>query len=447
MNELQAIVDAYEVARRDGKPAVLATVVAVEGSTYRRPGARMLLVEGDGWAAGSISGGCLEGDVAKKAWWRTQSGKPVLVTYDSRSADDDIAWGFGLGCNGLVQVLLERLPSDKSAAIEGTKSAFADSASRKPLREPSQSAQADFVSSPAADLFDGIPNDDSLAFVAGCLRGNEGGVLATVFRSENLSAPVGARLLVEAGGDVSGALAGTELGARVGDDACRALAAGLSETRTYTAPNGTETAVFLEVVLPPVPLVLFGAGHDAVPLARMGREVGWNVTIVDTRAVRPHPERFPGANVVLACAPDAVAARVPLTDRTVAVVMTHNYHDDGALLQTLLASPARYVGVLGPRRRTERLLADLAADGRVFDADAVARKLHAPVGLDVGADNPAEIALSVVAEIQAALTKRPGGPLRARQGPIHARPGTLTLPPDATTGTPSCALLTTPSLS
>lgn len=401
MNELQAIVDAYEVARRDNKPVVLATVVAVEGSTYRRPGARMLLT-GDGWAAGNISGGCLEGDVAKKAWWRTESGKPILVTYDSRSADDDIAWGFGLGCNGMVRVVLERL---------------------------------------------GPGADDHLAFVAHCLQRGEPGVLCTVFQANGAAAPpVGARLLLGADGAATDTLAGADFAAPLLADARRVLASGVSETHVYVAPDNGTAVVFLEAVLPPVPLVIFGAGHDAVPLTRLARELGWNVTVVDTRAVQPHPERFPGANTVLACAPDAVAVRVPLTARTVTVVMTHNYHDDGALLQTLLASPARYVGVLGPRRRTERLLADLAADGIVFNAEAGARKLHAPVGLDVGADNPAEIALSVVAEIQATLAGRMGGLLSDRQGPIHARPIPADFSsPEETTETPAC-LLTTPSL-
>ncbi len=404
MNELQAIVDAYKDARARNEPAILATVVAVEGSTYRRPGARMLLVEGDGWAAGSISGGCLESDVAKKAWWRTESGKPVLVTYDSRSADEDIAWGFGLGCNGVVRVLLERL-------------------------------------GPEAD-------GDHLAFVAHCLQCGEPGVLCTVFQADGeAAAPVGARLLLGANGAASGALTSAGFAAPLLADARRVLASGVSETQVYLAPNGGTAIVFLEAVLPPVPLVVFGAGHDAVPLARLARELGWNVTVVDTRAVRPHPERFPGANAVVACAPDAVAARVPLTGRSVAVVMTHNYHDDGALLQTLLASPARYVGVLGPRRRTERLLADLAADGHVFDAETALRTLRAPVGLDLGADNPAEIALSIVAEIQATLAGRAGGPLSDRQGPIHARPNAaqIALPPEATE-TPACALPTTRSL-
>jgi hypothetical protein len=106
MKETQAIIDAWNAARAQNQPAILATVVGAEGSTYRRPGARMLLTP-DGWAAGSISGGCLEGDIVRKAWWRTEAGAPVLVTYDSRSSDDDLAWGFGLGCNGVVRVLLE----------------------------------------------------------------------------------------------------------------------------------------------------------------------------------------------------------------------------------------------------------------------------------------------------------------------------------------------------
>lgn len=196
------------------------------------------------------------------------------------------------------------------------------------------------------------------------------------------------------------------------------LAAGVSRTATYPE---YEADVFLELVQPPPPLVIFGAGHDAVPMVYHAKGLGWHVTIVDTRAARPRPERFPDADAVIACPPEEVAATLALSERTAAVVMTHNYADDRRVLQALLDSPVGYIGQLGPRARTERLLAEISDDGFPLSPTHLAR-LHGPVGLDIGADNPEEIALAILAEIQSARAGRPGSPLRERQAPLHPRP-------------------------
>jgi xanthine/CO dehydrogenase XdhC/CoxF family maturation factor len=182
--------------------------------------------------------------------------------------------------------------------------------------------------------------------------------------------------------------------------------------------------VFFEVIEPPVPVVIFGAGHDALPLAHFAKALGWQVTVVDGRAAtRPETLRArfgDAADALIVCRPEAAPTRVPLDERTAVVVMTHNYQDDCTLVGALLPSPVPYLGVLGPRTRTERILAHLHATGAKWTA-AQAERLRAPVGLDIGADNADEIALSVIAEIRAALAGRDAAPLKRRAAPIHDR--------------------------
>ncbi len=372
MKELTEIVAAWEAVCRDGREAVLATVVGVSGSTYRRPGARMLLTT-EGRLAGSVSGGCLEGDLLKKAAWHTRAGA-ALVTYDSTD-EDDIVWGFGLGCNGVVQVLLERVSPEHPGPLSLLRAVLAQ-------RQP--------------------------------------GVIATVIASEQGAEQIGRRLLLSPEGETQSSLSDPALAKSVEADARAVCSLGESRTQDYPLTGGTVT-VFLEAVLPPEPLVIFGASHDAVPLVRLAKELGWHVTLVDTRAAQARPERFPDADAVVACPPEAIAERIFLDARTAAVVMTHHYPDDRRVLPALLASPAFYIGQLGPRARTERLLAEISDDGFALTADH-RRRLHGPVGLDLGADSPEEIALSIVAEIQAVRAGRAGGLLRERCEPLHLQP-------------------------
>ena len=378
MKELHEIVSAWERLCAEGRDAVLATVVGVSGSTYRRPGARMLLAP-EGRLAGSVSGGCLEGDLVKKAQWQTRNG-PALVTYDSTDADDDVVWGFGLGCNGVVQVLLERVSSDAPG----------------PLR-----------------------------LLQAVLREQKPGIIATVISEDAES--LGERLLLMPDGTRGSTLADAALAAQIEADAQDVLAAQKSDTRTYALSSDTQAVVFLEAVLPPLPLVIFGAGHDALPLVRFAKELGWHVTVADTRAAPARPERFPLADRVLAGSVEAVCVDIGLNAHTMAVVMTHNYPDDKRVLRALLASDVAYIGQLGPKARTERLLAEISDNGLPI-ADAHRKRLHGPVGLDLGADTPEQIALSIVAEIQAVQSGRAGGLLRDRRAPLHPHPAALAVP-------------------
>lgn len=363
MRELERILTAWAEHERNGEEAVLATVVDVKGSAYRKPGARMLMTAG-GQRIGSISGGCLEGDVAKKAWWWTESGHPVVRTYDTTS-EEDAVWEFGLGCNGVVRVLLERL-ARSSNLIE---------------------------------------------FLNACSRRRVPGAIATVIaapRSGDFE--IGQRLLVSAEGEVSGVFPG-ELRAVLARQAMNAIDAGQSRLVQHVSGSGV-IEVFVEVIAPPVPLTIFGAGHDAIPVVALSKELGWHVTVADGRPAYAQAGRFPLADEVVLTRRGDPLASVRLEADAVAVIMNHNYFADRAVLEELLRRPMRYIGLLGPRARAERMLAELGYA-------AAPEMLHAPIGLDIGADTPESIALSIVSEIQAVLADRPGSFLRSRFRPLE----------------------------
>jgi xanthine dehydrogenase accessory factor len=377
MTETQAIIDSYRRAAAGNVRAALATVVRVEGSAYRRPGARMLVTE-TGETTGVLSGGCLERDVCERAAKVIETGEPVVVRYDTTS-DDDIVWGLGLGCNGVVDVLIE----------------------------------------PASDA----RLDDLMQLLAECSEGRRPGALATVIRREGQTdISIGDRALryPQNSKETEPLLGGVVISPNVFHDLRDAVQSGVSTIKRYESGAGS-VEVFIEVVEPRVPLVIFGDGDDALPVVAFARNLGWHTTVVDTRARRGSIERFAGADAVVLCRPEEVSDRVALTERTVVVLMTHNYLHDLELMELLLSKQVHYVGCLGPRRRTERLLSELACGDATLSA-AYLDRVHAPAGLDIGADAPAEIAFSIVAEIKAVLTGREGGPLRNRTGSIHAKP-------------------------
>lgn len=401
MKELQEIQNAVRILRGRSEEAVLATVVEVRGSTYRRTGARLLLNR-HGWIAGGISGGCLEGDVLRKAWWHTEESGYALVTYDSTAdEEDEMAWGLGLGCNGIVRVLLERLSCEKSETEPHT-------------------------------------------FLSSCLASRQAGAFATIYEAPDYTAWVGQRVwhnAAETGGTVSNAA----LRSALITDAPRILAERRSQNKTYTLANGEMVSVFWEAVIPPTPLVIYGAGQDTLPVIRFAKELGWHVTVVAPRTstnATVMARRFSGADAVVSGLADDVSGRVSLDADTAVLLMTHQYFDDLALLPEILRSPARYVGVLGPRKRAERILAELARCGESFTEDML-RKLHAPVGLDIGADTPEEIALSAISEIKAVMTGRSGGALRERADSIHQRAETEEQTPLLTMEKVTCLLATT----
>lgn len=366
----RSIIEAAARLRRQREPYLVATVVAVRGSAYRRPGARMLLTQFR-WIAGSVSGGCLEGDISHKGWWRTREGEPIVVTYDSRLPDapddDDVRAAFGLGCDGVVEVMLERA---------------------------------------------GTPGRlDSLEVAHECLALQKRAAIATVFRTSAPGIAVGTRLALRSGGEPFGDdIAIPALRADIVAELRAAIETGESRSRAFG-----DTEVFVEAIVPPPCLFVFGSGHDAVPVVQQARAVGWQVIVCAAKPRFATRERFAGIADEILVGGEEAAARIDACDRAAAIVMGHQYELDRANLGLLLATRVRYIGVLGPRARTGRMLGELAVTGD----DA---RVHAPLGLELGAETPQEIALAAVAEIQAVLRRSPATSLKNRVGPIHDRP-------------------------
>ncbi|MBW4612797.1 MAG: XdhC family protein [Desmonostoc vinosum HA7617-LM4] len=374
MNELHAILATFAESQHNAEPVFLATVVNVKGSTYRQPGAKMLITQAE-QMIGMISGGCLENDVFHHTRSSMPDGQPIVVTYDT-NADEDIVWGFGLACNGVVQVLIEHLDVDNSL--------------------------------------------NPIAFIQQCFFRQQPGIIATVFGVEGtVNVNIGARFMLNFDNSITTNIAESSLVAALTQDAQIALKNQHSSVNKYQLFSGI-VDVFLEVIQPPTRLIIFGAGHDAVPTAQFAKALGWHVTIVDCRANEATKERLTMADEVILTRREILDQQVCVDKYTVAVVMTHNYLDDLEILKLLLRSPAVYIGCLGPKHRTARLLEDLHAEGMDYTTEQLQR-LYGPVGIDIGADTPEAIALSMIAEIQAVLTNRCGGFLRNRTAPIHQR--------------------------
>ncbi len=370
MKEISDIITAFKAAQQQGRQTALATVVHVEGSSYRRPGARML-IEDDGRLTGAISGGCLEGDALRKAMLVMSQQKPMLVTYDTM--DDDAKLGVGLGCNGIIHILIE----------------------------PVNTAGA----------------HNPLALLMAAASQRQTAVVVTLFSLQKRSGPQPGTQLLYSGGVLAGNLPQAGEWPLLEADIQEALAGNASAIKSYTTHQGSITA-FIEVLPPPVKVVVVGAGNDVMPLVEMAAIVGWEVTVIDGRTNYATRQRFARAKQVLLAKPGQVLELVEYDAQTVFLLMTHNYNYDLALLQQLLPQQVAYTGVLGPAKKLARMLDELAEKG-IVPTPAQLAKVHGPAGLDVGAETPEEIALSIIAEIKAVLAGRDAAPLRHKKRPIH----------------------------
>ena len=371
MTELQRLLLAYDQHRADARPCALATVVEVLGSAYRRPGARMLVTD-DGQLTGAISGGCLEGDARQRARQAIFRGEPALVTYDTRD-EDDPRHGLGPGCQGVVRILLEPL---------------------------------DFAA-PA----------NPMELLRGFAHYPEAAVLATIFSTDGasgLQAGVGQRVLLTATGAVRGT---PTLAAPLAEAARATLAQGLSQVLDIDTDAGPVRAL-LELLSPPLRLTVYGAGNDAQPLVRLAASLGWHITVVDGRPNLATAARFPEAAAVRIVPVRELETQMP-DPAAYHVLLSHNYAYDLAALQTLLPSSAPYIGLLGPRAKAARLLDDLDLS-KAQSTDFLQNRLHSPIGLCLGGETPEEIALAIVAEIQAVKNGRQPQHLRDTTMAIHA---------------------------
>ena len=359
-HETRAVLDRLAELRGAGRRAALATIVRARGSAYRHEGAKLLVAE-DGSTVGNVSGGCLEQDVREVALQVLASGTPELKSYCS-STDEIAAWDLGVGCEGQVDVLVE--PVLEARARE-------------------------------RELLDGrVPF-----------------VVCTVIRPGK----------GEGGGDrlvVTRATVEGDLGSPPLNRGATARARDLLGTEDSGIVEIAGRAVFCDVFLPPPELVICGAGDDARPLAHFAADIGFRVVIVDRRAAYLTAERFPTAAALIESRPEELLRRLSPDAACYAVVMTHNFADDQGYLRALAGTPAPYIGMLGPRQRTERMLQALITAGALGERDAA--RIYGPVGLDVGTDGAEQVALSVIAEILAVRSGRRAESLRERQAPIHA---------------------------
>jgi xanthine/CO dehydrogenase XdhC/CoxF family maturation factor len=372
MKEIREIITAFDEAQKVGKQTALATVVHVDGSSYRRPGARMLITE-DGQLTGAISGGCLEGDALRKALLAMSQQKAKLVTYDT-SDEDDAKLGMGLGCNGIIQVLIEPV-----------------------------------------NAFD--PNNPVQLLKAVASRRQQH-VLITLFSPENkMDVQHGTCLLVSEDGNVCGNA--PILNEILMTDAASAFESKNSSFKKYNTKDSSQVA-FIEVIKPSVCLVIIGAGNDAIPLAKMADILGWETIVVDGRPDYAKKDRFVTACHVLVSKPESVLDKVTVDDQTVFLLLTHNYNYDLAMLRALLKKQVIYIGCLGPKTKLDRMIGELRDEGVVVTGEQLSG-LFGPVGLDIGAETSEEIALSILAEIKAVLASKDGQSLRANAGTIHSR--------------------------
>jgi xanthine dehydrogenase accessory factor len=372
MKEINSIIEAYEDARDTGKQAALVTVVHLEGSSYRKPGARMLVTD-DGQMTGAISGGCLEGDALRKALLVLNQQQSKLVKYDTNE-EDDASMGVQLGCAGIIQVLMEPIdPSNPHNQVQLLKKAT---------------------------------------------HKRQSVVLVTLFSLENQrNIQPGTCFLVEKNGSMSGELEDASLQTAILSDVSIAFEKKQSIFTNYSTNDNSLTA-FIEYIPPAVSLVIIGAGNDVIPVVEIATTLGWETSIVDGRPSHAKKERFASACQVLVSKPEKVLEQISIDEQTVFVLMTHNYNYDLAMLKALVNTPVNYIGILGARKKLERMLEDMKASGQELTTEQAAR-VYGPVGLAIGAETSEEIALSIVAEIKAVLAGKSGDSLRQKDPTIH----------------------------
>jgi xanthine dehydrogenase accessory factor len=328
----------FERERAAGVALALGVLVETAGSTYRKPGA-LMLIAANGDSAGLLSGGCLEGDLADYARSVIDTGKARLVSYDMRGGDD-VMWGLGLGCEGAMNILLMRV---------------------------------------------GPENDwQPLTHLARCLADYERTSIGVVVESERPDSPAGTVVLQGAPNpaDVDAVLEEVIRTGRTGWFAAES-----------PAPRWKMFA--LPLSLPPK-LLLLGAGPDAAPVVEFAARLNWRITLVDHRPAYADATHFPTAERVVQAQPDELLDHVDAAHFAAAVVMSHHLTSDLKYLRALSTTPIAYIGLLGPAVRRERLLADLGED-----AHRIRERLHAPVGLALGGRSPESIALSIIAQIHA----------------------------------------------
>ena len=370
MKEQKAIIEAFRKTDLNSRKVALATVVKVRGSSYRSPGARLLITDDGKWV-GSISGGCLEGDALRKARQVMMDRAPLTVTYDTSEASNQNL-GISLGCNGVIDVMIEPVNADTP---------------HDPLK-----------------LFEQI-----ISF-------EEPVALATIFSNGTYQ---GEKFLVNSSAEVLVSFSRAELNDLVRKDLMNVFLTKRSEAKDYVFEE-TNLEVFVELIQPSISVMIFGGGFDARPVSALAKSLGWDVTVTDECVAHIAPLFFPTADKLSLCSRELIERDFKITPFTACVLMSHNYEYDRDVLKSILQSPTPYIGVLGPRKRFDKMISEFENENIHLSSDDLHR-IHSPIGLDIGAEAPDEIALSIVAEIQSKFSNRSGGFLKYRNAPIHRR--------------------------
>ena len=372
MKEIKAIVKAYDEMDKASLRAALATVVRVEGSSYRRTGARMLVMDNGTWVGG-ISGGCLEGDALKRARVAINSSRPTLITYDT-SEDDPHQIGVGLGCNGIIDVLFCPLDfNDPENPAEILKSCI-------------QASRETHILITITGLSGEWPGLKS-----GQLFKYQGTVSLKIFANKTIEKELDQQIQHQ-------------------------IAENKSAPYKFEAPEGKKAAIFIEILPPEIHVVLIGHQYDVYPMSRLLKEIGWRVSIV-AELIKVNALIRTIANEIR---PPDEFSELLIDDHTAIILMSHDYKTDKRNLPEALNTSSPFIGMLGPRVRSEKIWKELEEEGRALTL-AEKERIYAPLGLDIGAVTPEEIALSLAAGIRTAFAGREGGFLRNRKSPIHPR--------------------------
>jgi xanthine dehydrogenase accessory factor len=367
VKEFKAILSAYKNMHLTDRKAALATVVKVKGSSYRSPGARMLIMDDGKWV-GSISGGCLEGDALRKARLVMANEKPMTVTYDTREESNQNL-GIGLGCNGVIDVLIEPI-TDKNNPVH---------------------------------LFEQV------------VTSNEPVAMATIVRGEG----TGEKMIVTANGEQRNSFSNQDISKIIEPSILEIFTSTKSETKLFPFEQ-KEVEVFVELIQPIISVIIFGGGFDARPVSQLAKSVGWEVQVTDECVAHIAPVFFPQADKLSLCQREFIDRDFNITPYTACILMSHNYEYDRDVLKKLIHSPAPYIGILGPRKRFDKMQEEFSKEEITLSIDQLHR-IHSPIGLDIGAEAPDEIAVSIIAEIQSKFANRSGGFLKYNSGPIHQR--------------------------
>lgn len=363
MKEINDIIKAYDDAVLQNKQTALVTVVKVVGSSYRRPGARMIVTE-DGQITGAISGGCLEGDALRKALLAMSQSKNKLVIYDTTD-EEDAKLGVQLGCNGIVSI-----------------------------------------------LFEPINNDDDvnpINLLKRIVAQRKDAVLVTIFNEDKNAKQIGTCCVADGEENIFAKIDWKELNAE-----CKTV---FTEKESVIKRFGNQSALF-QFVPPSIQLIIAGAGNDVQPLVEMASILGWRIIVADGRVTHATGKRFPKATGVIVCKPQKLLSHIQADERTAFILMTHNYNYDLDLLSQLANVRCAYIGILGPKKKRQRMFDELDGKGIHFNEEQL-QIIHGPVGLDIGAETSEEIALSALSEIKAVFSKSNASSLKFKASAIH----------------------------